>query len=136
MGKGYKEQSMDEKKRKKKLKDMKEEVNGQSLIQTRTLWTVVDKKKERKREREREQSISGYMEYQYSPFTGLVPLMKAQGILSRRSWKPGQESELSRFPCSAENEDKKKATGDPGLEWSKGILLAEIQAYIFSKMIT
>ena len=64
---------------------MKEEVNGQSLIQTRTLWTGVDKKKERKREREREQYLSGYMEYQYSPLTGLVPLMKPQGILSRRS---------------------------------------------------
>ena len=58
MGKGNKEESMDEKKKKKKLKDMKEEVNGQSLIQTRTLWTGVDKKKERKRERERESSIS------------------------------------------------------------------------------
>ena len=85
MGKGNKEESMDEKKKKKKLKDMKEEVNGQSLIQTRTLWTGVDKKKERKREREREQYLLGYMEYQYSPFTGLVPLIKAQGILSRRS---------------------------------------------------
>ena len=36
---------------------MKEEVNGQSLIQTRTLWTGVDKKKERKRERERAVSL-------------------------------------------------------------------------------
>ena len=70
-------------KREKKLKDVKEEINGHSLIQTRTWWTGVDKKKERKRERE--QYLSGYMEYQYSPFTGLVPLMKAQGILSRRS---------------------------------------------------
>ena len=60
-------------KREKKLKDIKEEVNGQSLIQTRTWWTGVDKKKER----EREQYLSGYMEYQYSPFTGLVPLIKA-----------------------------------------------------------
>ena len=28
--------------------------------------------------------------------------MKAQGILSRRSWKPGQESELGGFPRSRE----------------------------------
>ena len=117
-------------KRGKILKDMKEEINGHSLIQTKTWWTGADKKNQRKREREREQYLSGHMEYQYSSFTGLVPLMKAQGILSRRSWKPGQESELSRFPHSAENEDRKKATGDPGLEWSKGILLAEIEAYI------
>ena len=54
MGKGYKEESMDEKKR-KKLKDVKEEINGHSLIQTRTWWTGFDK---RKRERERESSIS------------------------------------------------------------------------------
>ena len=64
---------------------MKEEINGHSLIQTRTWWTGADKKNQRKREREREQYLSGHMEYQYSPFTGLVPLMKAQGILSRRS---------------------------------------------------
>ena len=128
MGKGYKEESMDEKKRKKFKR-----------YERRSKWSVINtdqnlvdwsRQKEREREREREQYLLGYMEYQYSPITGLVPLIKAQGILSRRSWKPGQEIELSRFPRSAENEDRKKATGDPGLEWSKGILLAEIQAYI------
>ena len=44
-------------KREKKLKDVKEEINGHSLIQTRTWWTGVDKKKERKRERERAVSL-------------------------------------------------------------------------------
>ena len=82
MGKGYKEESMDEKKR-KKIKRC-ERRNKWSLINTdQNLVDWIRQKKERKRERE--QYLSGYMEYQYSPFTGLVPLMKAQAILSRRS---------------------------------------------------
>ena len=71
--------------------------------------------KEREKKREREQDLSGYMENQWSPYTGLVLLMKAQGVLSRRSWKPRRESEFGRFPCSNENEDRKKDAGDPGL---------------------
>lgn len=39
---------------------MKEEINGHSLIQTRTWWAGIDEK------REREQYLSGYMEYQLS----------------------------------------------------------------------
>ena len=77
MGKGYKEESMDEKKR-KKIKRYKR----------RSKWSVINtdqnlvdwsrqKEREREREREREQYLLGYMEYQYSPFTGLVPLIKA-----------------------------------------------------------
>ena len=85
----------------------------------------------RKRERERERTVSLELcrkTIQY-PCTGLVLLTKEQNILSR-SWKPGRESELGRFPCSNENGDRKKDVGDPGLSWSKGILLAEMQAYI------
>ena len=134
MGKGYKEESMDEKKR-KKIKRC-ERRNKWSLINTDQNLVDWSRQKEREKEREREQYLSGYMEYQYSPFTGLVPLMKAQGILSRRSWKPGQESELSRFTRSAENEDRKKATVDPGLGWSKGFISRNTGLYIFSKMIT
>ena len=37
------------------------------------------------------------------PRTGLALLTKAQGTLSRRSWKPGQENELSGFPSSRES---------------------------------
>ena len=58
--------------------------------------------------------------------------MKAQGILSRRSWTPGQESECGRLPRSEENEDRKKDAGEPNLYWNKGILLAEMHAYISS----
>ena len=73
-------------KREKKIKRC-ERRNKWSLINTDQ--NLVDwsrqKEREKEREREREQYLLGYMEYQYSPFTGLVPLMKAQGILSRRS---------------------------------------------------
>ena len=54
-GKGLQGRVYGWEKEKKKLKDVKEEINGHSLIQTRTWWTGFDK---RKRERERESSIS------------------------------------------------------------------------------
>ena len=41
-------------------------------------------RRERER-REKEQYPLGYVENQSSPYTGLVPLTKAQSILSRRS---------------------------------------------------
>ena len=47
-------------KRGKILKDMKEEINGHSLIQTRTWWTGADKKNQRKRERERAVSLRSH----------------------------------------------------------------------------
>ena len=55
------------------------------LLQTGTWWTGVDEKKERKRERERAVSL-GLRRKPIKPLhTGLVPLVKAQGVLSRRS---------------------------------------------------
>lgn len=59
-GKGLQGRIYGSEKEKKKLKDMKEEINGHSLIQTRTWWAGIDEK------RETEQYLSGYMEYQLS----------------------------------------------------------------------
>ena len=84
----------------------------------RDLGTGVDEKKERKRGKG--QYPSGYVENLWSPYTGLVPLTKAQGILSRRSWKPGWESELGRPPCSEELAgDKRRIWGTKVSSWTR-----------------
>ena len=60
------------------------------------------------------------MQNQQSPYTGLLLLTKAQSILSRRSWKPGQKSELGRLPRSKELAVENKKEPQPsGLRHQK-----------------
>ena len=94
-------------------------------------------RKERKRERERAVSL-GLCGKPIKPigFTGVVPLTKAQGVLSRRSWKPGRESELCRFPHSNENEDKAGCRGPRSLVDQGYFISRNAGSYIFSKMTT
>ena len=80
-----------------------------------TDWGLVDQSQRKESKRER-LIFPGLCGKPKSPRIGLVPLTKAQDVLSRKSWKPGQENELGRPLCSKElGRETKKDMGDPSL---------------------
>ena len=115
-------------KREKKIKRCERRINGHSLIQTRTWWTGVDKKKERKRERE--SSIS-----QVTWNTNIALSQDLYHSWRHRASSQGGLESLGKKVSSVGLHALPRMKTERRPQWTQvlggaRVLLAEIQAYI------